>query len=176
MSPSKASHLSNKGNPSGSYDKFKYPVGKGIQLCAAIDGIPQPESLMRGSVEGMVLSASYGEGGLRLGLILSGERTISFGGRAYTFPLAPGFAKEGADIQLVLKALLNVRVDTQPDPLEFSLDLKAGISGAAAYAQMISDWVNPCGIGETVIVRGCALEIGIVYATFFWVSRTAHDW
>lgn len=76
---------------------------------------------MRGSVNGMILCASYetGTGNLQLSVILPAERTISFGEHVYTGPCLE-FAKEGADIMLIVKALLNVKLDTQPEPLKCS--------------------------------------------------------
>ncbi|KAM0518165.1 hypothetical protein ACHAPE_004572 [Trichoderma viride] len=160
---------SNKENPDGAYNKFRYPVRKGIQFCAVVDRIPQLEDLMRGSVRGMILCASYetGTDNLRLSVILPAERTISFGEHVYTGPIAIEFAKEGTDIVLIVKALLNVNVDTQSEPLKFSLGLKAGTTGAAAYATMLNEWVNPAKMGKEIKIKGCALEFGIVYATFF---------
>lgn len=160
---------SNKENPDGAYNKFRYPVRKGIQFCAVVDRIPQLEDLMRGSVKGMILCASYetGTGNLRLSVMLPAERTISFGEHVYTGPIAIEFAKEGTDILLIVKALLNVKVDTQPEPLKFSLGLKAGTTGAAAYATMLNEWVNPAKMGKEIKIKGCSLEFGIVYATFF---------
>lgn len=160
---------SNKEDPDGPYNKFRYPVRKGIQFCAVVDRIPQLEDLMRGSVNGMILCASYetGTDNLRLSVILPAERTISFGEHVYTGPIAIEFAKEGTDIVLIVKALLNVNVDTQPEPLKFSLGLKAGTTGAAAYATMLNEWVNPAKMGKEIKIKGCSLEFGIVYATFF---------
>ncbi|PON25175.1 hypothetical protein TGAM01_v205861 [Trichoderma gamsii] len=160
---------SNKEDPDGPYNKFRYPVRKGIQFCAVVDRIPQLEDLMRGSVKGMILCASYetGTDNLRLSVILPAERTISFGEHVYTGPIAIEFAKEGTDIVLIVKALLNVNVDTQPEPLKFSLGLKAGTTGAAAYATMLNEWVNPAKMGKEIKIKGCSLEFGIVYATFF---------
>lgn len=160
---------SNKENPDGAYNKFRYPVRKGIQFCAVVDRIPQLEDLMRGSVQGMILCASYetGTNNLRLSVILPAERTISFGEHVYTGPIAIEFAKEGTDILLIVKALLNVKVDDQPEPLKFSLGLKAGTTGAAAYATMLNEWVNPAKMGKEIKIKGCSLEFGIVYATFF---------
>ncbi|KAI1159157.1 hypothetical protein F5B18DRAFT_655977 [Nemania serpens] len=159
---------SNKEAPDGNFNKFRYPVKKGIQFCATVESIPQLEDLMRGSVKGMMLCASYEAGGnLRISVTLPAERTISFGDTVYTGPIAIEFAKEGADILLIVKALLNVKVDTQPDPLKFSLGLKAGTLGASAYATMLNEWTNPAGMGQKIKISGCSLEFGIVYATFF---------
>ncbi|KAK3352468.1 hypothetical protein B0T25DRAFT_631239 [Lasiosphaeria hispida] len=158
---------SNHDAPLGSYKGINYPVAKGFQFCASIDSIPELESLMRGSVKGMVFRAALTDGKFALSIILPAERTIAFGSNVYTGPLMIEIAKSDLEFQLVLKAILNVKVDTQPDPLKFSLGLKASYSGAAAYAQMLNDWTNPCNIGKQVIVRGCALEFGIVYSTFF---------
>ncbi|EHK46596.1 hypothetical protein TRIATDRAFT_195435, partial [Trichoderma atroviride IMI 206040] len=99
--------------------------------------------------------------------MLPAERTISFGEHVYTGPIAIEFAKEGTDIVLIVKALLNVKVDTQPEPLKFSLGLKAGTTGAAAYATMLNEWANPAKMGKEIKIKGCSLEFGIVYATFF---------
>ncbi|KAK4185850.1 hypothetical protein QBC35DRAFT_465229 [Podospora australis] len=158
---------SNHEAPLGSYKGINYPVAKGFQFCASIDSIPELEKLMRGSVKGMVFRAALINGQFALSIILPADRTITFGANVYTGPLMIEIAKSDLEFQLVLKALLNIKVETQPDPLKFSLGLKASLSGAAAYAQMMTDWTNPCNIGKQVTVRGCALEFGIVYSTFF---------
>lgn len=151
----------------GGFNKKGYPIKSGIQVCAIIENIPELESLMRGSVKGTILKAAYSEGAFSLGLIMPAERTISFGDSVYTGPLSIDIQTEKGDLKLVVSAILNVEVDTQPKPLAFALGLKAGLSGASAYAQMLTDWINPCDVGKQVTVRGCAMEFGIVYATFF---------
>ncbi|KAF4461821.1 hypothetical protein FALBO_11375 [Fusarium albosuccineum] len=157
---------SNHDMPAGSYKGINYPVAKGFQFCAGIDSIPELEHLMRGSVKGMVLRASYSSGQLGIGILLPAERTISFSNTVYSGPLEIE-VQAGKNTALILKALLNVKVDTQPDPLQFSLGLKADKVAASAYAQMLNDWTNPCNLGEKVVIRKCALEFGIVYTTFF---------
>jgi hypothetical protein len=122
--------------------------------------------LIRGSVKGTILKASYSDGAFSLALVMPAERTISFGDSVYTGPLSIDIQMDKRDLKLVLNAILNVKVDTQPKPLAFALGLKAGLSGASAYAQMLTDWINPCDVGKQVVVRGCAMEFGIVYATF----------
>lgn len=159
---------SSKEKPDGPYNKFRYPVRKGIQLCAAIESIPQLEDLLRGSVKGSTLCVSLGpDGSANLSIKLPSDRTMSFGDNVYTGPLEIEFGTRGADIHLLVKAGLNIKVDTQPDPIAFNMGLTASLSGASAYAQMTSDWVNPCNVGKKVIIRAGTLDIGIVYATFF---------
>ncbi|KAJ5113909.1 hypothetical protein N7456_002443 [Penicillium angulare] len=51
--------------------------------------------------------------------------------------------------------------------MQFALGLKANTLAASAYAQMLTDWTNPCGLGEHVVIRKCTLEFGIVYSSFF---------
>ena len=131
-----------------------------------IDSIPQLESLMRGSVKGMILRASYTSGKFCLGIILPSERTITFGDSVYTGPLELEL-QTGTDITLVLKAQLNVNLETQPEPLKFAMGLKANTLAASAYANMLTDWVNPCNVGKNIKISTCALEFGIVYTTFF---------
>lgn len=105
----------------------------GIQFCAVIDEIPALDQVLRGSVKGMILRAGYSSGNFSLGVILPAERTITFSPTVYTGPLELEIVT-GKDIKLVLKANLNVVVASQPKPLEFALGLKAGMSGASAYA------------------------------------------
>lgn len=157
---------SNDENPSGDFNATGYPLTKGVQFCAVLDSIPELESLMRGSVKGAVLRAAYTSGKFNLGIILPGERTISFGEHVYTGPLALEI-QTGTDLALVLKANLNVRLDTQPEPLVFVMSLRANTIGASAAANMITEWVNPCNVGKNVKISNCALEFGIVYSTFF---------
>ncbi|KAI1759626.1 hypothetical protein GGR53DRAFT_527038 [Hypoxylon sp. FL1150] len=158
---------SNHEAPSGSYPGLQYPVRKGFQFCAAIEGIPELESLMRGSVKGMVLRAMYVPGGnFALSITLPADRTMTFSESVYTGPIEIEI-QIGDDVQLVIKAILNMEVDTQKDPLQLSMGLKASTSAASAYAQMLNDWTNPCNMGDKVVIRKCALEFGIVYQTFF---------
>ncbi|KAF4337443.1 hypothetical protein FBEOM_8672 [Fusarium beomiforme] len=151
-----------------SYPGIKYPIIRGFQFCAAIDGIHELEQLLRGSVKGMVLRAMYHSTSNTFGLsiMLPAARTITFSETVYSGPLEIE-VEVGSDIQLLLKAILNIKVDTQPDPLQLSLGLKANKLAASAYAQMLNDWRNPCHLGEKVVIRKCALEFGIVYTTFF---------
>ncbi|KAL0933939.1 uncharacterized protein CTRU02_210738 [Colletotrichum truncatum] len=158
---------SNHEAPLGSYKGINYPVAKGFQFCASIDSIPELEKLMRGSVKGMIFRAALVDGQFALSIIFPADRTMTFGEHVYTGPLMIEIVKTDLEFQMILKALLNVKVETQPKPLQFSLGLKASHSGAAAYAQMLTDWTNPCDVGKQVTVQGCALDFGIVYATFF---------
>ena len=157
---------SNHDAPVGSYKGLQYPVVKGFQFCAAVENIHELEQLMRGSVKGMVLRAMYHSGKFSMSIILPAERTISFSHAVYTGPLEIE-VQAGTDIRLLLKAILNVNVDTQPDPLQFTFGLKADMTAASAYAQMLNDWRNPCHLGKRVVIRKRALEFGIVYTTFF---------
>ncbi|KAJ7214541.1 hypothetical protein GGX14DRAFT_611121 [Mycena pura] len=159
---------SNYDAPMSSQTGIKYDIVKGVQFCAAVDRIPALESLLRGSVEGMILRASYADGKLSLALVLPATRTISFSDSVYSGPLAIAIEADGVDVKLTLKALLNMHVDGQPDdrPLQLELGLKADFTAASAYAQMRNDWVNPCNLGQKVVIRKCALEFGIVYTTF----------
>ncbi|KAF5630147.1 uncharacterized protein FTJAE_8298 [Fusarium tjaetaba] len=158
---------SNHEAPLGSYKGINYPVDKGIQFCASIDRFPQLEELMRGSVKGTVFRAALVDGQFALSIIFPADRTMTFGKHVYTGPLMIEIVKSDLEFQMILKALLNLNLETQPDPLQFSLGLKASYSGAAAYAQMLTDWTNPCDVGRQITVKGCALDFGIVYATFF---------
>ena len=156
----------NHAAPSGKYPGIAYPVLKGIQFCAEIEGIHALEQLMRGSVKGMVLKAAYTEGKVALSIMMPAERTISFGDSVYSGPLEIALLIDGTDTALMLQAVLNVKLDSQPEPLQFGLGLKATMESASAYAEMLNDWTNPCNIGQSVVVRNCVLEIGIVYKTF----------
>ncbi|KLO19379.1 hypothetical protein SCHPADRAFT_935442 [Schizopora paradoxa] len=161
----------NHDKPGSSCGGLSYPVTKGIQFCALIDRIPQLEQLLRGSVKGMVFRASLDVESRKfsVGIILPAERTISFSESVYSGPLELAFeiGASPEDMLIMLKACLNVHVDTQPDPLAFALGLKAGVVGASAYGQMLNDWTSPCGLGKEIVIRKCALQFGIVYSTFF---------
>ncbi|KAI9658351.1 MAG: hypothetical protein M1821_002484 [Bathelium mastoideum] len=133
------------------------------------ESIPELESLMQSGVKGTIVQADYINGSFTLSFILPGERTVSFGDNVYTGRLALQIQAD-KDNQLMRKATLNVKVSTQPDPPRFGLGLKANMSGASACAQMLTDWVKPWDLGKQVTIRGCALEFGIVYATFFTIG------
>ncbi|KAK6519149.1 hypothetical protein TWF281_003838 [Arthrobotrys megalospora] len=156
---------SNHDNSGGNYNTHGYPIVRGIQFCAIIDSMPALEQVLRGSVKGTILRASYAKGAFSLGLILPAKRTITFSPDVYTGPLSLQI-QTGKDIKLSLEAELNIKLSTQPDPLTFALGLRAGAMDASAYGEMLTDWVNPCGVGKNVVIRGCALEFGIVYSTF----------
>ncbi|KAF3908877.1 hypothetical protein AA313_de0203343 [Arthrobotrys entomopaga] len=156
-----ANHESN----GGSYNTHGYPTVKGIQFCAIINSIPELEGLVRGSVKGTILRAGYSKGVFSLGLILPAKRTLTFSDDVYTGPISLAI-QTGKDIKISLEAELNIKLSDQPDPLKFALGLRAGALDASAYGQLLTDWVNPCGVGKNVVIRGCALEFGIVYSTF----------
>lgn len=161
---------SNHDAPLLTYPGQKYPIVKGVQFCAAIDGIHELEQLLRGSVKGMILRAAYQPSNtFALSIVLPAERTISFTDTVYSGPLEIEVQASATDIHLLLKAILNVKKDKDAieDPMQFALGLKASTMEASAYAQMLTDWTDPCGLGEHVVIRKCALEFGIVYTTFF---------
>ncbi|KAK6329938.1 hypothetical protein TWF718_003365 [Orbilia javanica] len=157
---------SNKDEPDGSYNVFKYPVKKGIQFCATIDSIPELDQVLRGSVSGLMLRAAYSNGKFSLGIILPTARAITFSDTVYSGPFELEI-ETGSDVKLLFKSELFVVVDSQPDPLRLAFGLKAGPVGASAYAQMVNEWINPFDIGKNVKIGGIAVEFGIVYATFF---------
>ncbi|CAK7226523.1 hypothetical protein SEUCBS140593_006268 [Sporothrix eucalyptigena] len=130
---------SNEDAPSGDFNAAHYPLCKSVQFCLFIDNIPDLRSLLRGDVKGMVLRASYSAAGeVNFGIVLPGQRTISFGDTLYTGLLELEI-QLGTDITLALDAALNMRLEMQPTPLTFAMNLSANKIGVSVAANMISD-------------------------------------
>ena len=147
-----------------------YPERKGFQICAVIDRIPQLEQLLGGSLQGTVfrLGIDLGSKSVELGLTLPSARTITFSPTVRTGPveLAIQVGTTPADIAIRIGAQLSITLPTQPQDLKLAMAIEAGALGVRAFGQMTSDWRDPCGVGEEVLVRNCTVDIGILYATF----------
>ncbi|EGX50856.1 hypothetical protein AOL_s00054g942 [Orbilia oligospora ATCC 24927] len=157
---------SNHEDSGGKYNTRGYPLAKGIQFCARIAEIPALKTILGTNVEGTILRASYNNGAFSLGLILPGERTMTFTPDLYTGPVS-FYIQTGGGIKLGLQAEFTIKLKEQ-DPLRFDLGIKAGVEDASGYGEMVEGckWVNPCGVGKNVVISGCAVDIGIVYTTF----------
>ncbi|KAF3225931.1 hypothetical protein TWF192_010948 [Orbilia oligospora] len=158
---------SNHEDSGGKYNTRGYPLAKGIQFCARIDEIPALKAMLRMNVERTILRAGYKDGAFSLGLILPGERRMTFTPDLYTGPVS-FYIQTGGGIKLGLQAEFTIKLKTQDDPLKFNLGIKAGVDEASGYGEMVDGckWVNPCGVAKNIIISGCAVDIGIVYTTF----------
>ncbi|KAM0431435.1 hypothetical protein ACHAPT_005412 [Fusarium lateritium] len=161
---------SSRNAAAGTLQGVPFNIVKGVQLCASIDSIAAIEALVGGSVKGMVLRAAYTNGAFKLGIMLPAARTIRFSETIWTGPIelsilaGPGVPSP----KLMVTAVLNFQVDGQPDdmPLQLELGLGADLIAATAHAKMLTPWVNPFDAGKNVVIKHCAMEIGIVYSTF----------
>ncbi|KAF3139835.1 hypothetical protein TWF703_003413 [Orbilia oligospora] len=151
---------SNHEDSGGKYNTRGYPLAKGIQFCAWIGEILALKTILRANVEGTILRASYNNGAFSLGLILPGERTMTFTSVSF-------YIQTGGGVKLGLQAEFTIKLKGQ-DPLRFDLGIKAGIEDALGYGEMVEGckWVNPCAVGKNVVISGCAVDIGIIYTTF----------
>ncbi|KEP51319.1 hypothetical protein V565_063650 [Rhizoctonia solani 123E] len=140
---------------------------QGVQVCAAVGEIDALNSLMRGPVLGLTISANWSAAnGFDLQVYMPTPTRLSLGNGVTTTPFTLAIATK-PEVQLILSAGLNVPVAHSSAPLVFTLSLDSGLTSAQATGQMSGWWVNPFGISPNVKVGpNMGLSISVLYATF----------
>lgn len=150
----------------GSYNVFGYPIRKGVQFCAAIDGRLEPlDHVTKQEMHGLVLRAAWSpDQGFRFGVVLPTPVGIHLTKNVTSGPVELELVASRMP-QLQFTATLHLTSSRQPQPLVFTFGLKADLASAKGFGQMTNYWHNPFGIGERVrIGPNLALEVGITYA------------
>lgn len=138
----------------------------GVQFCAVLSEIDDLNSLMRGPVPGLTLSAGWSKAkGFALDVFFPTPTVLNLGNGITTTPLTMSIQTK--PVQLVLNAGVKVPVAHSPTPLLFSLFLSTNLMGASATGQMTGWWVNPLGVSQQVKVGpNLALSVDIIFAQF----------
>lgn len=139
----------------------------GVQVCAVLSEIDALNSLMRGPVPGLTLSAGWSKAkGFELDIYLPVPTKMNLGNGIITTPFKLALVSKPA-VELILTAGVNIPVAHSPEPLLFTLSLGANMLSAEATGQMSGWWVNPLGISPSVKVGpNLGLSISIIYAQF----------
>ncbi|TBU39054.1 hypothetical protein BD309DRAFT_970509 [Dichomitus squalens] len=140
---------------------------QGVQVCAVLGQIDALNSLMRGPVPGLTLSAGWSKAkGFELDVYLPAPTRLNLGNGVTSTPFALSIATKPT-VRLILSAGLNIPVPNSPAPLLFTLSLGTNLLGADATGQMSGWWVNPFGISPNVKVGpNLGLSISIIFAQF----------
>ncbi|TBU56241.1 hypothetical protein BD310DRAFT_931958 [Dichomitus squalens] len=140
---------------------------QGVQVCAVLGEIEALNSLMRGPVSGLTLSAGWSKAkGFDLDVYLPAPTRLNLGNGVTSTPFTLSIATKPT-VCLILSAGLNIPVPYSPAPLLFTLSLGTNLLGADATGQLSGWWVNPFGISPNVKVGpNLALSISIIFAQF----------
>ncbi|KAH7093457.1 hypothetical protein FB567DRAFT_609954 [Paraphoma chrysanthemicola] len=136
-------------------DVLRYPVKKGIQICATIKEIGLIDQLLGGSNSGFVFACRVdGSTAKDLFIQFPGARTFNLGSGVTTGPLGIELqAGIGATPpRMMLQASMNIPVPDQTDPLVFMLGLALEPTAAEGSAEMRGWWNNPFGISKQIAI------------------------
>lgn len=150
----------------GSYNVFGYPIRKGIQFCATIDGRLEPlDHVTKQEIHGLVLRAAWSpDQGFSFGVVLPTPIGIHLTKNITSGPVELELVASRMP-QLQFTASLNLTTSWQPQPLVFTFGLKADLASAQGFGQMTGYWHNPFGVGEHVRVGpNLVLEVDVIYA------------
>ncbi|KAF8593814.1 hypothetical protein BDV93DRAFT_529669 [Ceratobasidium sp. AG-I] len=151
----------------GNMISTEFTFHQGVQICAVLNPIDALNSLMRGPVPGLTISAGWSKArGFDLQVYMPTPTRLNLGNGVTTTPFTLAIATK-PEVQLILSAGLKVPVAHSPEPLLFTLSLGASFTSAQATGQMSGWWVNPLGISKNVKVGpNLGLSISVLYATF----------
>ncbi|KAF8593815.1 hypothetical protein BDV93DRAFT_482217 [Ceratobasidium sp. AG-I] len=140
---------------------------QGVQVCAAVGEIDALNSLMRGPVPGLTISAGWSAAnGFDLQVYTPTPTLLSLGNGVTTTPFTLAIVIN-PNVELVLSAGLNISAAHSPEALVFTLSVGAGITSAVATGQKSGWWVNPLGVSPNVKVGpNLELSMSLLYATF----------
>ena len=70
---------------------------------------------------------------------------------------------------LVVKGGLKIPINHEPEPLHFTMSIALDLEMAtlAGALEIPGGWTNPLGISEGLVINELALQVEIVYETFF---------
>ncbi|GAB1201139.1 hypothetical protein APSETT444_010526 [Aspergillus pseudonomiae] len=164
---------------------LKYPVRKGISLCATIPPLPELNNFAKQKVDGLVLVATIEKKKLELGIQLPTAFDVSIHAQPdvhltqiaksvnqqVTITDSAKLCEIGIGIEiskapsLMVMGTLNIVMDVDQDPLLLEGMVKAGLLSSSASIATKSPWVNPLNISKHVKIADFRVEIEITYAT-----------
>lgn len=138
----------------------------GVQVIATLDRLDPLESLMRGPVPGLALSARWSKAnGFDIEVLLPTPTVLHLGNKINTTPIK--LAVQTKPLNLILSAGLTVPVANSAEPLVFTFSLNTNLLEASATGQMTGWWVNPLGLSPNVkIGPHVALSLSIIFTQF----------
>ncbi|KAE8421243.1 hypothetical protein BDV36DRAFT_305117 [Aspergillus pseudocaelatus] len=146
-------------------ESYKYPIRKGVQLCATIRRFDALEQLNdKKPIDGLILIIAFTPEGLEIGIDLPKTLQVKLHDDAILGDFgAKILAAEGA---LALSATLTLSVDDQ-EPIRVIGKIKGNVLKASAdfYMHPNDKWINPFQLNEKVVVSKLGLGAGITYAT-----------
>ncbi|OJJ80050.1 uncharacterized protein ASPGLDRAFT_29331 [Aspergillus glaucus CBS 516.65] len=142
---------------------LKYPVNKGISLCATIPQIQEINSLAKQEVDGLVLAATvYKKLDLRIHLPKAFD--ISFSPTVSLNEIGIGI-EISRNPSLIVEGVLKMLMESGQDPLELEGKVRAGLVSVGAQVAAKSPWVNPFNISKEVKIANFRVEFEINYVT-----------
>ncbi|KAF8663989.1 hypothetical protein AX16_000840 [Volvariella volvacea WC 439] len=160
--------VASKDEPSlSTMNPMKFPIKRGVQVCAVIDKIDQVEKLLRHSSPGLILAAAWSSSsGFSLDIQFPTNGIIHLGHGVTTDPMQLQISMN--PIRLMFSGGVKVPVPSSSTPLDFKLALSVQNEEVYASGQMTGLWNNPFGISPQVTIGpNLALELGIILPQFF---------
>ncbi|OSS46201.1 hypothetical protein B5807_08134 [Epicoccum nigrum] len=145
--------------------KYKYPIMKGIQLCAQLDNIQALDQIVGHRVDGLVLRMGYdGSKQLSVSIDLPTALQLHLGSGMTTGPISISL-QIGLPVSLQISAGLKLEVAGQNDPLLFKMMLTGDPSTASVAGEMKGYWENPFQLSKNVkIGEDMGLDLKLTYA------------
>ncbi|PYI24786.1 hypothetical protein BO99DRAFT_349500 [Aspergillus violaceofuscus CBS 115571] len=147
---------------------LKYPVRKGISLCATIPPLDELNTLAKEKVDGLVLCATIQQK-LELKICLPSSMDIHFSPTVTLGDIAVGI-EISKNPSLSLEGVLTILMESGQDPLVLEGMVRAGVLEASASVATKQPWVNPFNVSKEVTIADFRVEILIEYAKFLEVG------
>ncbi|RAH47728.1 uncharacterized protein BO95DRAFT_480685 [Aspergillus brunneoviolaceus CBS 621.78] len=147
---------------------LKYPVRKGISLCATIPPLDELNILAKEKVDGLVLCATI-QRKLELKICLPSSMDIHISQTVKLGDIGVGI-EISTNPSLSLDGVLTILMESGQDPLVLEGMVRAGALHASAYVATKQPWVNPFNISKEVTIADFRVEILIEYAKFLEVG------
>ncbi|KAI9370273.1 hypothetical protein BJX61DRAFT_535780 [Aspergillus egyptiacus] len=145
---------------------LKYPVKKGISLCATIPPLQELNGLAGHDIDGLVLVATIQKQELDLQIQLPASLDIRLTDSAKLTKITLGI-EISKDPSLMVSSVLSILMESGQDPLLLEGMIKAGLLEASAMIETKSPWVNPFHLGKQVRITDFRVSLEITYVTLF---------
>ncbi|EEQ35344.1 conserved hypothetical protein [Microsporum canis CBS 113480] len=142
---------------------LKYPVKKGISLCATISPMEELNGFAQRDIDGLILIATI-EDTLAVQVQLPTAFDVEITKTAKLTDISVGI-EISENPSLMVTSVLNILMEPGKDPLRLEGRIKAGLRDASALVVTKSPWVNPFNISKEVTVVDFKVLLGVTYAT-----------
>ncbi|KAM5462048.1 hypothetical protein MferCBS49748_006796 [Microsporum ferrugineum] len=142
---------------------LKYPVKKGISLCATISPVEELNGFAQRNIDGLILIATI-EDTLVVQIRLPTAFDVEITKTAKLTDISVGI-EISENPSLMVTSVLNILMEPGKDPLRLEGRIKAGLRDASALVVTKSPWVNPFNISKEVTVVDFKVLLGVTYAT-----------